>query len=69
MPRDGALILSDLRGPTLAIVCAPCARRGRYAVSRFLEKHGDARLTDLRGVLTTCPKAGSASVYDRCEAV
>jgi chaperonin GroEL (HSP60 family) len=27
MPRDGSLILSDVRGPTLAIVCEPCGRR------------------------------------------
>jgi hypothetical protein len=29
MPRDGSLTLSDVRGPTLAIVCGPCGRRGR----------------------------------------
>jgi hypothetical protein len=29
MPRDGSMILSDIRGPTLAIVCEPRARRGR----------------------------------------
>jgi hypothetical protein len=69
MPRDGALTLSDVRGPTLTIVCGPCARRGRYAVARLLEKHGDARLTDLLGVLATCPEASSTSVYDRCKAI
>ena len=26
MPRDGALILSDVLGPTLSIVCEPCGR-------------------------------------------
>ena len=30
MPRDGALTLSDVHGATLAIVCQPCAMRGRY---------------------------------------
>jgi hypothetical protein len=30
---DGSLILSDVRGPTLAIVCEPCGRRGRYNVT------------------------------------
>ena len=69
MPRDGALTLSDVRGPTLAIVCAPCARRGRYAVARLLEEHGDAKLTDLLVTLADCPKARSASVHDRCKAV
>jgi hypothetical protein len=37
MPRDGALTLSDVRSPTLSIVCGPCARRGRYAVARLLD--------------------------------
>ena len=37
MPRDGAVVLSDLRSPTLSIVCEPCGRRGRYAVARLIE--------------------------------
>jgi hypothetical protein len=28
MPRDGALILSEVRVPVLSVVCEPCARRG-----------------------------------------
>jgi hypothetical protein len=32
MPRDGAMILSDVRAPTLVIVCEPCSRRERYNV-------------------------------------
>jgi hypothetical protein len=32
MPRDGALTLSDVRGPTLTIVCEPCGRRCSPAV-------------------------------------
>ena len=36
MPRDGSLILSDVRDPTLTIVCEPCGRRGRYNVERFV---------------------------------
>jgi hypothetical protein len=69
MPRDGALTLSDLRSPTLSIVCEPCARRGRYAVARLLEEHGDAKLTDLLVTLANCPKARFASIHDRCKAV
>ena len=56
MPRDGALTLSDIRGSTLAIVCGPCARRGRYAVTKLLEEHGDAKLTDLLVTLGRLPK-------------
>ena len=39
MPCDGSLILSDVHGPTLAIVCEPCGRRGRYRVERLLAEH------------------------------
>jgi hypothetical protein len=33
MPRDGSLILSDVREPTLTIVCERCARHEHYSVS------------------------------------
>ena len=69
MPRDGALILSDVRGSTLTIVCAPCGKRGRYSVANLIVQHGDAKLTDLLQTLTDCPKAHSASVQERCKAV
>jgi hypothetical protein len=69
MPRDGALVLSDLRQPTLSIVCEPCGRRGRYSVAKLMEQHGDAKLTDLLQELAACQKATSASVHDPCKAV
>jgi hypothetical protein len=69
MPRDGALTLSDVRSPTLAIICEPCNCHGRYSVARLVEEHGDAKLTELLVTLANCPKARSASVYDRCRAV
>ena len=69
MPRDGALTLSDVPGQTLAIACGPCARRGRYPVTKLLEEHGDAKLTDLLVTLADCPKARSASIHDSCRAV
>ena len=46
-----------------------CARRGRYAVARLLEAHGDAKLTELLTILAACPKASSARVRGRCRAV
>jgi hypothetical protein len=67
--RDGAFTLSDVREPTLTIVCQPCAMRGRYNVERLMAKHGDARLTDLRHALANCPKARSTTIYDRCKVV
>jgi hypothetical protein len=69
MPRDGSLILSDIREPTLAIGCERCGRHGRYNVQRLIAAHGaDARLTDLLVTLANCEKARSASVHDRCKA-
>ena len=40
-----------------------------YNVAGLMEQHGDAKLTELIVTLTNCPKAWSASVYDRCKAV
>jgi hypothetical protein len=67
--RDHAHTLSDFRVPTLSIECGPCGRRGRYNIARLIEKYGDAKLPELRHVLANCPRARSASVYDRCKAV
>jgi hypothetical protein len=69
MPRDGSLILSDVRAPTPTIVCEPCGRRGRYNVEKLMAEHGDAKLTDLLATLADCEKARSLSVHDRCKAV
>ena len=69
MPRDGALTLSDVRDPALSIVCEPCGRRETYDVARLMERHGDAKLTDLLQTLANCPKARSVSIHDRCRAV
>ena len=69
MPRDGAFTLSDIRKPTLSIICEPCGRRGGYNVARLMEQHGDAKLTDLLQTIADCPKAHSASIHDRCRAV
>jgi hypothetical protein len=68
MVRDGALTLSDLRQPTIGVVCEPCGRRGRFNVAGLIAEHGDAKLTDLLVVLADCPKARSVSIHDRCRA-
>jgi hypothetical protein len=67
MPKD-ALTLSDVREPTLTVVCEPCGRRGRYKVERLMAKHGDAKILYLLSELTNCPKVQSTSIYDRCKA-
>ena len=69
MPRDGSLVLSDARAPTLTIVCEPCGRRGQYNVERLMAEPRDAKLTDLLTTLADCPRARVASIYDRCRAV
>jgi hypothetical protein len=69
MPRSGALTLSDVRTPYVVVACAPCGRRGRFAVARLLEKYGDdIPMPDLLRELTGCPKWKSFSIYDRCKA-
>jgi hypothetical protein len=68
MPRD-ALTLSDVRDPTIQIVCERCGRRGRYNVRRLIAVHGaDVRLTDLLARLANCEKARAFGIYDRCQA-
>ena len=70
MPRDGAVILADVRAPTLSIVRGRCGPYGRYDVQRLIAVHGaDARLTDLLQTLANCKKAHSVSIHDRCKAV
>jgi hypothetical protein len=67
MPKD-AFTLSDVREPTLTVVCEPCGRRGRYNVEKLMAKHGDAKILYLLDTLTSCPKTQSANIYDRCKA-
>jgi hypothetical protein len=62
------LTLSDVREPTLTLICQPCGRRGRYDVERLMAKHGDAKILYLLAELTNCHKTESANIYDRCKA-
>jgi hypothetical protein len=72
MARD-AILLSDMRVPTLGIVCALCQRRERFEVESLkLQYGGDVKMPDLLAALVAdCPKKQqrSLSVYDRCKAV
>ena len=60
---------SDLREPTVTIVCEPCNRRGSYNVARLMAQYGDAKLPDLLQTIANWPKARSVSIYDRCKVV
>jgi hypothetical protein len=69
MPGGGALVLSDVREPTQAIVCERRGPYRRYNVKRLIAAHGaDVKLPVLLATLANCEKARSVSVYDRCKA-
>jgi hypothetical protein len=68
MPRDGAIIFSDLIGKTevLRVTCEKCGRDGRYIVARLIRKRGrDAKLIDWLDELTAgCPKKIAHNMND-----
>jgi hypothetical protein len=43
MPQEGALTLSDVRRPSLTIVCEPCAKFGYYNTAWLMKQYGDAK--------------------------
>ena len=59
MPRDGAVILADVRAPTLSIVCERCGRRGRYNVAKLMKQYGDGFMTLMAVLLERKQQAGS----------
>jgi hypothetical protein len=55
MPRDGAIIFTDLTGKLdlLRVNCDKCGRAGRYGLHRLIEEHGrNATLIDWLDELT-----------------
>ena len=72
MPRDGAIIFSDLIGKldTLRVNCEKCGRDGCYGLSRLIEKRGrDAKLIDWLDELTAeCQKRIARNMKDPCGA-
>jgi hypothetical protein len=61
------MTLSDVRQPALELVCGQCGRSGRYKVAGLLAKHGNAKLPELAAQIADCPRARTASIYDRCK--
>jgi hypothetical protein len=61
------MTLSDVRQPTLELICGQCGRKGRYNVATLQAKHGDAKLPELAAQIADCPKARNASFYERCK--
>ena len=72
MPRDGAIIFSDLIGKieVLRVTCEKCGRDGRYILARLIRQRGrDAKVIDWLDELTAeCPKKIARNMNDPCGA-
>ena len=72
MPRDGAIIFSDLIGKldVLYVHCSKCTRAGRYRVQHLIEERGgNAKLIDwLDEITTDYPKKQAHNMNDPCGA-
>jgi hypothetical protein len=72
MPRDGAIIFSDLidKLDVLYVHCAKCTRSGRYQVKRLIKERGrDGKIIDWLSELTAdCPKKSAHNWNDQCGA-
>jgi hypothetical protein len=73
MPRDGAIIFSDLTGKlgVLRVTCEKCRRDGRYILPRLIRNRGrDGKVIDWLDELTAeCPKKIARNMNDPCGAV
>lgn len=54
----------------LEVACHSCPRRGRYRVTRLIDRHGARmELRELKELLSAdCPRHGNESFYNRCGA-
>jgi len=72
MPRDGAIIFSDLIGKleVLRVTCDKCGRDGQYPLAHLIERHGqEGKVVDLLDTIAAdCPKRKPANFNDRCAA-
>ncbi len=72
MPRDGAIIFSDLiaKLDVLYVHCDKCSRTGRYRVQHLIEEYGrDTKVIDWLGELSAdCPKKQAHDMNDPCGA-
>ena len=72
MPRDGAIIFSDLVGKLdlLRVSCEKCGRDGCYGLSRLIDKCGrDGKVIDWLDELTAdCSKEQARNMNDPCGA-
>ena len=72
MPRDGAIIFSDLLGKldSLRVACAKCDRAGTYRLTGLIERRGrDGKVIDWLDELTAdCPRKRARNTNDPCGA-
>jgi len=72
MPRDGAIIFSDLIGKLdmVRVNCTKCGHDGCYGLRRLIEKRGrNAKVIDwLDEVTADCPKKTARNMNDPCGA-
>ena len=72
MPRDGAIILSDLIGKldAVRVRCEKCGRDGRYQLANLIEERGrDGKIVDWLDALTAhCPVRKAHNWNDQCAA-
>ena len=72
MPRDGAIIFSDLIGKfrVLRVSCSVCGRAGGYQLQRLIRVYGgSAKVIDWLDVITSdCPKKLARNLNDTCRA-
>lgn len=69
MPRDGAMLLSDVTTDKLSITCE-CGLQRRYDVAELRARVGDTTLPELRLRLAKaegCRRTESTDVYKRCQ--
>ena len=55
MPRNGSLTLSDVRKPTISLVCSACNLRETHPVAKLIERYGDEALPEVLPRIAHCP--------------
>ena len=56
MPRNGSLTLSDVRKPTISLVCSACNRRETHPVAKLIERYGDEALPEVLARIVNCSR-------------
>jgi hypothetical protein len=73
MPARSYLIFGDIEGKldVLCVECTKCARKGRYSVSRLIEKYGrKANMMKWKEQLNgDCPKRDAHGLHERCDLI